>query len=224
MGSFHLLKTTRSCARGRLVYTHYPVYIELMREPADTRERIISAAADLFYGEGIKAVSMDAVAEKAGVTKRTLYYHFDSKDMLVAAYLGERDQPNLARFQRWFKKAEGDLGDRLLAVFEGLARAAEDRSWKGCGFLRTSAELASMPGHPAVVAARVHKKRVETWLVEECRTAGCADAEALGRALMVLMDGGFATVLMHRDPAYFLSAGAAAAALVRRVAERREGA
>jgi AcrR family transcriptional regulator len=61
-----------------------------------TRERIVSAAAKLFYGEGIRAVSVDAVAEKAGVTKRTLYYHFDSKDDLIAAYLEGRDQPNLA--------------------------------------------------------------------------------------------------------------------------------
>jgi len=52
-----------------------------------TRETIIQAADDLFYGEGIRAASMDAIAERAGVTKRTLYYHFRSKDDLIAAYL-----------------------------------------------------------------------------------------------------------------------------------------
>ena len=57
-----------------------------MAEPdSPTRKRIIEAASKLFYGEGIRAVSVDAVAEKAGVTKRTLYYHFESKDELVAA-------------------------------------------------------------------------------------------------------------------------------------------
>ena len=185
-----------------------------MKKPSDTRQTIISAASDLFYGEGIRAVSMDAVAERAGVTKRTLYYHFDSKDLLVAAYLEERDQPNLDRFRKWYDRAEGSPGDRLKAVFAGLAQAAANRKWNGCGFLRTSAELANMPGHPAIVAARAHKKRVEAWFADLCRDAGCAEPERVGRRLMLLMDGGFATVLMHRDPAYFLEAGEMAAELV----------
>jgi AcrR family transcriptional regulator len=61
------------------------------RSAIPTRERIVSAATKLFYGEGIRRVSVDAVAAKAGVTKRTLYYHFKSKDELVAAYLAARD-------------------------------------------------------------------------------------------------------------------------------------
>ncbi|MBB4064799.1 TetR/AcrR family transcriptional regulator [Gellertiella hungarica] len=194
-----------------------------MKAIPDTRTRIISAAADLFYGDGIRAVSMDAVAERAGVTKRTLYYHFDSKDELVGAYLEERDQPNLERFRRWFERAEGDIGDRVMAVFAGLARAAANRKWNGCGFLRTSAELANMPGHPALRAARAHKKRVEAWFSEECQKAGCGEPEALGKTLMLLMDGGFATVLMHRDPAYFVAAGQTAAHLVRQAAGLEAG-
>ena len=72
------------------------------RDSRQTRERILEAANRLFYGEGIRSVSVDAVAEKAGVTKRTLYYHFRSKDELVAAYLASRDQPSLARLVEWF--------------------------------------------------------------------------------------------------------------------------
>lgn len=67
----------------------------MARSGTDTHERIIAAAAKLFYNEGVRAVSVDAVAERADVTKRTLYYHFDSKDELIAAYLETRDQPNL---------------------------------------------------------------------------------------------------------------------------------
>lgn len=186
-----------------------------MARPANARQQIISAAADLFYGDGIRAVSMDAVAERAGLTKRTLYYHFDSKDELVAAYLTERDQPNLDRFRKWFDRADGDFADRIQSVFQQLARAAKNRRWNGCGFLRTAAELANMPGHPAVAAARTHKKRVEDWFTEECARAGHADASALGRRLMILLDGGFASVMMHRDPAYMEAAGEAAAAIIR---------
>ena len=72
-----------------------------------TPDRIIAAASKLFYSNGIRGVSVDAVAEKAGVTKRTLYYHFRSKDDLVAAYLAARDQPNLALFKQWFDAAKG---------------------------------------------------------------------------------------------------------------------
>lgn len=196
------------------MYTHYPVYITGMKAPSDTRQKIIAAAADLFYGDGIRAVSMDAVAERAGVTKRTLYYHFGSKDSLIAAYLAERDQPNLDRFRLWFDKADGAAPDRIRAVFDGLARAARNRKWSGCGFLRTSAELANMPGHPAIVAAREHKKRVESWFVDISSASGCAEPAKVGRQLMLLMDGGFATVLMHRDPDYFREAGDLAAALL----------
>jgi AcrR family transcriptional regulator len=179
-----------------------------------TRDRIVSAAAKLFYREGIRAVSVDAVAEKAGVTKRTLYYHFDSKDALVAAYLETRDQPNLALFQAWYGEAEGGVEARVKAVFDRLATAARHPKWKGCGFLRTAAELANMPGHPAVKAGIAHKRRVEDWLADTFETNGIADARKLARQVVLLLDGGFAVVLMNRDPSYLETAGEAAAALV----------
>ncbi|KAA0699431.1 TetR/AcrR family transcriptional regulator [Neorhizobium sp. P12A] len=182
--------------------------------PETTRDRIVTAAAKLFYGEGIRAVSVDAVAEKAGVTKRTLYYHFDSKDELIAAYLEGRDQPNLALFQKWFAEAEGGVDVKVRAIFEQLAKSARHPKWKGCGFLRTSAELANMPGHPAMKIGAQHKKRVENWLTETFEAEGILDARKLGRQVVLLLDGSFAVVLMHRDPSYMETAGEAAAALV----------
>ncbi len=135
-----------------------------MTTAPNTRERIVSAASKLFYAEGIRAVGVDAVAEAAGVTKRTLYYHFKSKDDLIAAYLEGRDQPNLKLFQKWFSEAEGGVASRVEGIFFNLARAARHPKWKGCGFLRTSAELASMPGHPAIRIGAAHKKKFEDWL------------------------------------------------------------
>jgi AcrR family transcriptional regulator len=179
-----------------------------------TRDRIVSAAAKLFYGEGIRAVSVDAVAEKAGVTKRTLYYHFDSKDELIAAYLEGRDQPNLALFQRWYAEAEGGLDAKVKAIFDRLETSARHPKWKGCGFLRTSAELANMPGHPALKAGAAHKRRVEDWLADTFEAEGVAEARKLARQVVLLLDGAFAVVLMHRDPSYMETAGEAAAALV----------
>src|ERR1700722_19852639 len=100
-----------------------------------TRERIVSAANKLFYRDGIKSVSVDAVAAMAGVTKRTLYYHFNSKDDLIAVYLPARAQPNLALFKLWFSEAEGGLPAKVAGIFHKLAQAARHPKWKGCGFL-----------------------------------------------------------------------------------------
>ncbi|HEV7305667.1 helix-turn-helix domain-containing protein [Ensifer sp.] len=180
-----------------------------------TRDTIVAAAEKLFYAEGIRAVSVDAVAEAAGVTKRTLYYHFESKDELIAAYLEGRDQPNLKLFQTWFSSGEGDLATKVEAVFVNLARAARHPKWKGCGFLRTSAELANMPGHPAIRIGAAHKKKFEAWMAETFAEAGAGEPDVLAKQILLLLDGSFAVVLLHRDPGYMETAGRAAATLVR---------
>jgi AcrR family transcriptional regulator len=185
-----------------------------------TRERIVQAAAKLFHGEGIRAVSVDAIAEKAAITKRTLYYHFRSKDDLIAAYLEARDQSNLALFKQWFVETEGDLPDKVAGIFRNLARSASHPKWKGCGFLRTSVELVNMPGHPAMIIGRAHKLRVEDWFCSVFEEAGVGKpARRLARQVMLLLDGSFATVLLHRDPTYMEAAGDAAAYLVRALLE-----
>jgi AcrR family transcriptional regulator len=180
-----------------------------------TRERIVAAAAKLFYSEGIRAVSVDAVAAKAGVTKRTFYYHFDSKDEVVAAYLAARDQPNLALFRRWFDETEGGVAEKTRGIFRSLAGAARHPKWKGCGFLRTSAELANMPGHPAIKIGAAHKKKFEEWLRQTFEAAGLGEAALLARQILLLLDGSFAVVLLHRDPSYMETAGEAAFSLIK---------
>src|SRR5712675_523847 len=151
----------------------------MARTSDPTRERIIAAASTLFYSRGVRAVGVDAVAAKAGLTKRTLYYHFKSKDELVAAYLAARDQPNLALFKRWFAEAEGGLAIKVQGIFRNLAKSARHPKWKGCGFLRTSAELANMPGHPAMKIGAGHKKKFENWLRTTFEAEGIAQAATL---------------------------------------------
>jgi AcrR family transcriptional regulator len=200
----------------------------MARSGIPTPERIIAAANALFYNDGIRGVSVDAVAAKAGVTKRTLYYHFKSKDDLVAAYLAGRDQPNLALFRQWFDAAAGGLPVKVEAIFRNLARSARHPKWKGCGFLRTSAELANMPGHPAMKIGAAHKKKFEEWLRGIFAAEGIADPLRLARQILLLLDGSFAVVLLHRDASYMETAGEAAhklieAALPRHRRSRRVG-
>jgi AcrR family transcriptional regulator len=182
--------------------------------PNPTRERLVAAAIKLFYADGIRSVSVDAVAEAAGVTKRTLYYHFKSKDDLVAAYLDGRDQPNLALFKRWFAETEGGLAAKVEGIFRQLARSARHPAWRGCGFLRTTAELANLPGHPALKIGAAHKRKFEDWMRGVFEAAGIEAASTLARQIVLLLDGSFAVVLLHRDPSYMETAGEAAATLI----------
>lgn len=179
-----------------------------------TRTRIIGAAEALFYEHGLRSVSVDAVAERAGVTKRTLYYHFESKDELIAAYLAARDVPTVERYRDWLGDDDRPLPDRIMAMFAALADHADRPKWRGCGFTRAAVELAGQPGHPAVVMAADHKRRFEDWLAEEMTACGVSDAALVGRQVMILLEGAIAHMLIHRDVSYAQAAGKAAAALV----------
>jgi AcrR family transcriptional regulator len=185
------------------------------KDSLQTRTRIIEAADDLFYSEGIRVVSMDAIAERAGVTKRTLYYHFRSKDDLIAAYLAARDEPTRMRVTRWVDQAEGTIAEQVAGMFRKLAVAASSKRCKGCGFLRAAAELAGSPGHPAVGVASVHKKRLEAWLADRIAAEGLSDAALRARQIMVLLDGASAEMLIHREPLYAEAAALAAASLLK---------
>jgi len=187
----------------------------MSEQPNPTRKRLVDAATKLFYAEGIGRVSVDAVAEKAGLTKRTLYYHFKSKDDLIAAYLDGRDQPNLEQMAGWFDAAAGGADKKVEAIFTNLARVARHPKWKGCGFLRTAAELAAMPGHPAVKAGARHKTNFEKWLAEALSSHNVGEAKMLAREIVLLMDGAFSSMLIHHNPDYINAAGHAAATLIR---------
>jgi AcrR family transcriptional regulator len=184
------------------------------KAPSSTRDRIVRAAAELFYSEGIRATSVDAIAERAGVTKRTLYYHFRSKDDLVAAYLQAQDQPTLALYARWFAQTPGGVADKVEGIFFKFADAASSQKWRGCGFLRTVAELANTPGHPAIKAGAAHKKHFETWLRKTFADAGLAAPATLASRILVLLDGAATIMLIHRDRAYVHAAGKLARELV----------
>lgn len=185
-----------------------------------TKQRIVESANALFYRDGVRATGVDAIAERAGITKRSLYYHFRSKDDLIEAYLQSRDAPNLAAFQRWFGPDDATLDSRVAALFDGLLRASKRPEWRGCGFLRTAGELANMPGHPAIRAASIHKKNVEAWLSQVLGEAGLLRPDAIARQVVLLIDGAFSAMLVHHDTAYINAASDAARALCA-AAERR---
>lgn len=178
-----------------------------------TRRRILEAADDLFYSEGFSSVSMDEIAKRAGVTKKTLYYHFRSKDDLFSAYVEARNLPTLQRYQH-LAGTSGTVSERLSRLFSALAVAADKQDWRGCGFLRVAGELANLPGHPAVVAARAHKKGFEAWLATLLAEEGYVNAKPTARQMMILLDGAVSDLLLHRDAEYALSARDAALSIL----------
>ncbi len=179
-----------------------------------TRTDILCAADALFYDQGLRSVSIDAIARKAGVTRRTLYNHFPSKDDLIAASLATRDGPTIERYRRWLAEGDGDLAPRVEQMFAKLAAYGARPRWKGCGFTRAAVELAGLPGHPAVRMAANHKRRFEDWLRGEFEAGQIADAETLARQVIILLDGAIAHLLIHHDTSYATCAGKAATQLV----------
>lgn len=186
----------------------------MSKENMSTKERIINAANKLFYLTGVKGTSVDAIAEKAGITKRTFYYHFQSKDDLITEYLNSRDQPNLQAFQKSFTEQQGEITDKILAVFYGISKTVNHPKWRGCGFQRTAGELANKPGHPAIKAASSHKKNIENWLMKELTLYKLANAEITARQVALLLEGALSMMLIHHDTSYIEEAGNAAALLV----------
>ena len=181
-----------------------------------TRHRIIEAAYELFYRKGFARVGVDAVAAQAGVTKRTLYAHFDSKDRLLAAMLEAHHGLALERIRRWSGRLAGEADAMVKALFAELAIWASKPRWSSAGFTRLVVELADLPGHPARAIARRHKAAVESWLAEELARRRVADAALRARQIALLLEGCQVLMLIHGDKRYAEAAAQAAVRLVAR--------
>lgn len=173
--------------------------------------RILDVAAELFYARGIHAVGVEAVAEAAGVTKKTLYDRFGSKDALVAAYLAERDE----RWRAWllaYRDRTDDPVDRLLGTFDALRDWLRRLGPRGCGFVNAAAELVEAD-HPGRRVARRQKSWMRRYLADLAADAGHTSPE-LANQLFILHEGAAVaySVAGVRDAAS--TARAAAAALL----------
>lgn len=158
--------------------------------------RIAAAAEELFYERGITAVGVDLIAERSGVTKRTLYNRFGSKDRLVAVYLAQRDR-------RWRSlvdaavDAAGTPAEAVTAPFEAL-RTWSRSSARGCAFINALAELPD-PAHPAHRIAADQKLWLRDLFARLAAEAGCADPATLATQLFVLHEGALAAQPLPLD-------------------------
>ncbi|MEV6282971.1 TetR/AcrR family transcriptional regulator [Kribbella sp. NPDC051770] len=151
-------------------------------------ERILSAASTLFYAYGVRAVGVDAIADAAEVTKKTLYDRFGSKDRLIAAYLEERNRQWHAFLDAQLaRRAPSGPEDVIVALFAALGEWMEE-SQRGCGFINASIELAA-PDHPAMPVIVGQKQWMRAEFVAQAELAGFAEVEELADRLLLLHEG-----------------------------------
>ena len=188
-----------------------------MRNPAShTRRRILDAAYELFYRKGFARVSVDEVAALAKVTKRTLYYHFKSKDELLASVLDLHHEMALARVRKHESRYARDANHFIATLFSELAKWSAKPGWTGAGFTRLVMELADLPGHPARAVARHHKATLEDWYAELFSKQRISSPRERARELALLAEGATALILIHGDRSYADTAARAARRLVRK--------
>jgi len=187
----------------------------MRRKSAETRQQIIDAAYTLFYQSGFMRTGVDAIANAAGITKRTLYQHFGSKDELIEAVLEYQHEIALERIRRWADCITGKPDQMVETIFEKLAQWAAGAEWQGSGFTRAAVEFADLPGHPARKAARRQKEEVEKYLVKKFDAQDLNDAEQLVREVLLLIEGCQSLTLIHDNLDYIDAARHAALILVK---------
>jgi AcrR family transcriptional regulator len=175
------------------------------------RERLLAAADELFYAEGVQTVGIDRVIEHAGVAKASLYNTFGSKDNLVRAYLECRHHATVTRLRTAVDRHRAPR-QRLLAVFDAQAEFFAEPDFRGCAFTTASAEAPE--GGVIQQAAADYRDDIRNLLTDLAREAGASDPETLALQLQLLYDGSGLAAGQDRDPRVAPAAKAAAGQLL----------
>ena len=156
------------------------------RQGPATRARILAAAAELFYAQGIRATSADRIIEEVGITKVTFYRHFRTKSDLVVAYIEQQS----AGEQAWMTstRTPGDPIGSLRRLATDIGEASCRPGFRGCAFINAAAEYAD-PADPVRVAVEAHRSWVLDLFADVAAEAGAADVAATARQLQILRDG-----------------------------------
>jgi AcrR family transcriptional regulator len=156
------------------------------------RERLLEAASELFYRQGIRSVGIDEIVAKADVAKMSLYRSFLSKDDLAAAYLEAND----AWYWDWWEgivaRHPGNPREQVRALFRGLAKRATRAGWRGCPFTNAATEFPE-PGHPVRMVAEQHKHELRRRLLDLACALSARHPAQLADQLVLLFEGAYAS-------------------------------
>lgn len=168
------------------------------------RERLLQAADDLFYREGVHTVGIERILERAGVAKASLYSTFGSKDELVRAYLESRVRALRERIEKRIADVE-DPRERILAVFDGFVDRVEEGSYYGCPFMRACAEAPPAP-NPARDVTEAFRSWRHDLFARLAKDAGSPEPDITARQLSILYDGAAVGASMHDGTAAAVAA------------------
>src|ERR1700736_162156 len=169
------------------------------------KERILETADRLFYLRGIRAVGVDTIAAEIGISKRTLYNHFPSKDELIAAYLARRfRQP---------PSSDQPPAEQILGIFDSLERRFASKGFRGCPFVNAVAELGAEDQAVRKIAIAFKESR-RVWFRDLLMQLDVDDADGLATQLTLLVDGAIAQDLVRDDPSMARAAREAARVLL----------
>ena len=162
------------------------------KPPKRAAERIRETARDLFYRQGIRAVGVEEIVTRAGVTKPSLYRSFLSKDALAADYLRHMGEEGLARFDAVIAANPRDPRGQLRVWLMELQAKANKSDYRGCGTTNAAVEYPDRR-HPARKVASDIKSRFRARLAALAAATGARDPDRLGDALMLLFEGVYAS-------------------------------
>jgi len=179
---------------------------------AAARARLLAAASELFYAEGVQSVGIDRVIEHAGVAKATLYSAFGSKDGLVRAYLQARHAATAERMARELQARYDTPKERLVGAFEVQGLSFTEPGFRGCAFVSASAD--APPGGVVEQAAQDYRTWLHELFAALVAAAGYSDPGQLTTQLVILYDGANISAQMDHNPAAAAAARDAAASLL----------
>jgi AcrR family transcriptional regulator len=159
------------------------------------RERILATASQLFYHEGIRAIGIDTVVERSGVSKTSLYRLFESKDALIAAVTTDQDRLFWVWWDHIGEQHADDPRALLDALLSGIAKRIAHPAYRGCPFLNLATEFPG-DGHPGRVVARGNKEEMRARLATIVARLGAGDPDRIASQITLMINGAYAAGLM----------------------------
>lgn len=155
----------------------------------DARQRLLTAAYELFARQGVQAVGVDAIIERSGVARQTMYRNFGSKQELVLAFLARREELwTYGWLAAEVRRRTDDPRERLLTIFDVFDKWFRSPSFEGCSFINVMLEHPD-PQHPLHRAAAKYLGHIREFLADLARDAGIADPESFACQWHILMKG-----------------------------------
>ncbi len=177
---------------------------DMPRSSEPTRQRLLEAASALVAEESLAQLSIENIADRAGVSRRTFFAHFPSKDDLLTAVVDFSRPVYLDRYRMWADQCGpgAPIEERIASIFKGITGAAHNPNWKGCCFIRMAAELGTLKGHPVHGMVAAANLDMEHWFEAELKDAGYDEPAAIARQMVVLINGLLMMQLVTRSTAY----------------------